>query len=544
MKILFKFLAIIFTSVALIGAISCEQPAPDQNDPEQEQPDNKPDEKDTTDNSGIVKLNYEIQSTYQTLHFEELGEYQIILSNTDKINESGMPTEEGGLVYLLYMYNAIDEDPMNASLPSGVYNTGEEKAEWTLYFEHSAAFLYIDGQIVLSTIDGSVKVTKDKGDYTITVDADLPMLSKDEKAHIVAQYTGDLNIIDITTPLVPEIEENVDLEFEAAYGRYFGNFYLPHSDDINLTFTQGETQVSENGAITLVDGYALYLFSVYMPKLENYNTENVVLAEGTYYIDSEKTWLMYSESSLPYLIDRGEYEKNPFGEDYIQVGSYLIYTDKETGEIKEGLLSSGTMEVTHDGNGGYEIIFDFVAPNGINIKGSYTGAFTKMLNVNDNDLQPIMQTRPWTSLQGDCEINFLEGTELNVYISGNYLDPAYDQVILTLAHPTKAGEVIMSQIVVDRGAANSGIPTGKYNVSWDIKPYTIFPGWYSMNMDLLYTWYGDNREESSNLVAISGGHINISKDESDIYTFDIEFTDQAGHKISGSWTGSAIYPTN
>ncbi len=548
MKNLFKLLTIIFTSVALIGAVSCEQPAPDQNPDTPENPEN-PDNKDTTDNSGIIELNFEIQSTYQTLHFEDLGEYQIILSNTDKVDESGMPTEEGGLVYLLYMYNDIDEDPMNATLPSGVYNTGEEKTAWTLYHEHSAAFLYIDGQIVLSTIEGSVKVAQEKGEYTITVDAELPMINTEEEMHFVAQYNGDLNIIDITTPLVPEIEENVDLEFEAAYGRYYGNFYLPHSDDINLTFTLGETQVSSNGAVELVDGYALYLFSVYMPKLEDYNTDNVVLAEGIYSVDSEKKWLMYSESSLPFLIDRGEYEKNPFGEDYIQVGSYLHCIDKETGEITEGLVKSGTMEVRHIGTG-YEIIFDFVAENGVKLQGTYTGEFDNMLNLNDNDLQSIMQARPWTTLESDHEITFTDGTEWIIYNSGNYLYPEYDQIIFTLTHPTKPCELIMAQIVVEQGAANNGIPTGTYTVSWDIKPFSILPGWRSMNNDPLYTYYGDSNPDpddpqySKHIAAIAAGTINITKDDADNYTLDIAFEDQAGHKITGTWTGPVTYPAN
>ncbi len=553
MKTLLKTLAILCTSIGLISSVSCTpQENPDQkpDTPETpETPENPEEPKDTTDTSGIIELTHEIQTTYQTLHFDGLGEYQLILSNTDKIDESGMPTEEGGLVYLLYLYNAIDEDPMNATVPSGVYETGTEKTEWTLFFEHSAAFLKIDGQVLLSTVEGQVKVSRENGEYNIIVDADLPMLSSDETAHLVAQYKGDLNIIDITAQLMPEIEEDVELEFEAAYGRYYGNFYLPHADDINLTFTVGETKVSSNGVVELVDGYSLYLYSVYMPKLEDYNTDDVVIAEGTYSIDTDRRWLLYSESTLPYLIDKGIYEKNPFGEDYIQVGSYLQYIDKETGDKREALLESGTMDVVHSGSG-YEIVFSFTAANGISVEGSFSGEFDGIGNYNDNDLQPIMAARPWTTLTGDHTLTFIDGTELIIYNAGNYLLPEYDQIIFTLTHPTQPCELIMAQVVVDRGAADAGLPTGTYTVSWDIEPYSILPGWYSMNTDPLYTWFGDSNPDpndpqySKHIVAIAAGSIEISKDASGNYTLDIAFEDQAGHKITGSWTGPLIIPSN
>ncbi len=535
MKYIFKSIAIIFTAILLSGLYSCTDPI--EPDPGQEEPGDT----DSTEVSGIVELGYSLQSTYQTLHFENLGEYQLLLSNTEKIDEQGMPAEEGGLVFLLYLNNAIDEDPMNATLPSGVYTSSEEKEEWALVTEHSAAFLCINGEIAMSPMDGTVTVKNEKGDYIIDIDTDLPMLSTDTMVHLTARFTGDLGLIDITSPLAPEIKEDVNLEFDGVYGRYYGNFYYPHSDDINLTFTLGDVTVDEYGIARLTDGYSLCLYSVYMPKLDNYNTQDITIAEGTYSVDTDRTWLMYSESSMPFLIEKGQYEKNPFGEDYFPVGSYLEYIDKETGETKLGLLNSGTMTVVRNGDN-YEFTFDFIAENGVKIKGTYTGKFTSMINANDNDLQPIMQARPWTTLTGDIQIDFVEGTEFCIYLSGNYLDPAYDQVIFTLAHPEDPGAVIMSQIVTERGAANTEIPTGTYTVSWDIKPFTIFPGWYSMNQDPLYTWYGDTREESINLVAIDAGTIEITKNGSD-YTLNINFTDQKGYKITGTWTGPAIYPS-
>ncbi len=534
MKNLFKYIAILFTCFALIGTMACTKPGPDEG-PDTENP------ADSTDNSGIIKLDYEIQSIYQTLHFDGVGEYQIILSNTNKLNESGMPTEEGGLMFLLYLYNAIDEDPLNATIPSGVYSSVEGKSEWGLSFGHSAAFLCVtDGELALSPIQGDVTVAFNNGKYTVDIDTDLPMITEgDSVLHINAQYQGDLTFIDRTSPLEPGFTNDVDLEYTDVYGRYYGNFYYPHSDDINLTFTIGEVSVDNYGIATLVDGYSLCLYSVYMPKLEDYNTKDITIAEGTYTIDSEDTWLMYSESSIPFLIERGKFEKNPFGEDYFPVGSYLQYIDKETGETLRALLSSGTMEVKRNGSS-YDFTFDFKAENGVKITGSYSGEFTSLINANDNDMQPIMQDRPWTTLTADRQIEFLAGTECILYNSGNYLDPAYDQVIFTLAHPTEPCEIIMSQIVVEKGAAANGFPTGTYNVSWDIKPFTVFPGWYSMNQDLLYTWYGDSREESTNLAAIAGGSIEISKDSAGKYTLAFDFVDQKNNKITGTWTGNVI----
>ncbi len=528
MKNLFKRFAAAFAMVALVGVTACNEKEPDV---PQEPVD------------GTIEMNVEIQSTYSTQPFAEIGEYCVILSNTLNITDQGMPNEVGGLVVQLTLLNMPDEDPMNAVLPSGTYSTTDLEEMFALSYQGSAAFLrYEEGDsgVSFSAIDGTAHVVNENGQYTITIDAELPMMrdEADQPIQLKAIYRGGLSFIDVSPEVVPGFTSDQNVTFEEAHGRYYGNWYIPHADDLNINFLMGQYEMNADGAIRLIDGYELTLNSIFMPKYENYNDEFIPLAEGTYVVDTDNRWTNGSETALPYLIKPGGFIESEYAGGIMMTGSALTQIDAKTGEKFTGLLDSGTMTVTRNGES-YEIVFDFLADNGVRLQGSFSGDLN-MVNKNDNDKHEVMQDQPWTTLDADHQINFLENSACLAYNLGNYLDPAFNQWVVTIVPAGEdPGELLMVQLVVDKAATE--IPVGTYTVSWDMAANTMFPGWYTFGRQTLYSWFGDSTPDaegySSEIVAIAGGTIVLSKDASGNYTFDINLTDQADHKITGTWTG-------
>lgn len=71
-----------------------------------------------------------------------------------------------------------------------------------------------------------------------------------------------------------------EVSFTLAKGRYYGNWFCPHADDMLLQFYHGNFNENE----VLTNGYYLQLSSCYMHKLLDYNMENPPLEEGTYQV--------------------------------------------------------------------------------------------------------------------------------------------------------------------------------------------------------------------------------------------------------------------
>ena len=232
----------------------------------------------------VVKLKLLEKASYRTDNEPGNGNYVIRLASGE-IGKDDLPTNIGDYLVRLDLYNVADSDPWNATLPAGEYHAGEETAQigcWDV--ETTNVFTRISSDpangVVYSYVTGGTVLVQRKGD-TYTIDMDIVM---EDGEPFRGHFKGDI-IFEKYEPETPQgtyqpFTEDQEVSFTLAQGRYYGNWFCPHADDMLLQFYHGNFNENE----VLTNGYYLQLSSCYMHKLLDYNMENPPLEEGTYQV--------------------------------------------------------------------------------------------------------------------------------------------------------------------------------------------------------------------------------------------------------------------
>ena len=463
----------------------------------------------------------------------DIGLYSLILTSGDT-DEYGTPSSVGDITLSLDLYAALDDDTMNPTLPDGTYSAGSKTAG---SFDPSYTYVITrtgEGTSTTSTttspiISGTVTVTHEGDNYTILVNGQT--FSGDE---VLAQYTGPIAFTYNASSEYKDFTEDQNVTMEYEQGRYWANWFYPHADDFALEFFTG--QFDENGKQT--DGYYLYI-PAWMPKLADYNTSTPLPAEGTYTITAAKSTTL---NWIPYDIQQGE--KVTLWEQDFTTGAYLTRIDASTGKRYMAVLTAGTMTVKKNGNG-YSVVLDAQTAAGIKVKATYDGTIG-LTNYCDNDTNPQTPQRPWSTLSGDVNLNFNSTTTANVYFMGEDLKRGYySWIVQIVADPQKDDYVTLEMLTPV--SAGTSFPTHTYDVNDNLTAYTALPGFTKYGGgDVAYCWYGDLNSVDSEgyattLAPINSGTISVTANSSSNYTFAFDTKDDAGHSITGSFTGTTNF---
>lgn len=464
----------------------------------------------------------------------ELGNYTLALA-VGELDENDMPATTGSMMMQIDLFAAVDGDTQNATLPNGTYQAGKNEA-FTFNPSYTYAVLRTeeataesDGLTMLPLTSGDITVSRDGDTYTIDINCTL--ISGDS---LKARFTGPLAFTYTASSQYEKFTETQNITFTNEQGRYWGNFFYPHCDDMAMQFFTGT--VDTNGNLT--DGYYLYI-PAFMPKLADYNMTNPPLSEGVYDVRPTKSQTI---NWIPYEIQQGKV-MTIFERETV-VGAYLMRIDGATGKRYLGLLDSGTMKVTKQDNT-YSIVFDFATAEGIAIKGTYNGRVT-LTNYNDNDTNQNNVPRPWSQLTENISLNFNEWAEASVFFLGQDLKQGYNSwliYILDMKNERAKDDYITVELLTPV-ADGMALASREYVISNELGAYLLIPGFQKYGGgEVAYSWYGDmnsvdDEGYATKLAPINGGTMTLQKNSEDNYTFVFDFVDDAGHTIKGTWTGT------
>lgn len=468
-----------------------------------------------------------VSAVYRTDNEAVAGNYEVTFGNTTDM------AWEGDIQVFIDFYNEQDSDPINPVLPSGTYEPNTDFSA----FSYSPSSSYVDiivdgGELVSSPIMGTVTVERTGPTYTITVVGTLMLLDDMEFS---ARYTGTLQFVQGGTSAYEFFDEDFVVTAKDAQMRYWGGWFYPFADDVGIEMFDGT--FDENGSMTR--GYYVHLSRVFMPKYEDYNAENVPLADGIYEVYTKE--IPSAQYCQPYVIEPGSME-DLFGDKHF-VGSYITYVDNDTKKI--ALINSGTMTVERSG-ANYVIEADFVAENGVKVTLSYEGELL-VGNFNDND--ESMFERPYSTLTEDHVYNMPAEATYYAACLGEYMKPGYDLWFLTIygannTYPDGYGDMFTAEFVVERGGSRDELPTGTYTISLEVKDHAMFPGIVDFAGSILFTWYGDLTPDadgySSETAPITSGTVVIEDAGEGKHRFVFDLVDDADNKITGEWTGSGL----
>lgn len=494
----------------------------------------------------VVKLHVLDEAIYFMPKTEtDKGNYTLRIGTAEPMDNK-MPASVGDIIVQLDLYHQPDAHPENATLPSGEYRmatNGIEDATWNA--SHTAVFSRYstsDNGIEYAQMhEGTIQVQR-KGD-TYTIDMDVTL---EDGETFRGFFKGDIIFEKYEKPEVSDgylpFEEDQDITFDSGQMRYIGSWFMPHADLMYLEFFNGKFKDNQ-----LVDGYYLYLTS-YMHKLADYN--NPKLEEGTYNVFGRNV----GESplhQLPMTINHGTWEA-PMGS-YMAQGSYLMHINERTGKQRIALLQSGTLTVKANGDN-YDFTFDFVArfiddtAEPIKIKGSYNQQFL-IENKNNNDSPDSgMPEKPMSNLEKDRKLEFApQMTQVTAYAMGDYLYPNLNSWQINFDGGDYLADYITIEFFTDPKDGIASLPTGTYTVEQKFAPYYALPGFYPKTADtggMEYAWYADMKTKDASGIAevaapLASGTMTVSQEGSD-YKFVFDFTDDAGHKVSGEWKGTVL----
>lgn len=459
-----------------------------------------------------------VEAEYSETNAAGAGDYYVCLATSDP-DVNGDPANVGDVVLGLELFNAKDKDPMNAVLPDGDYTPAADLSAFS--WSVNASFFYIrtDKSVELRPISGGkVNVKRDGNNYTLLID--IVTLTGE---NLKARYVGPIQFVQGATA-AERFDEPQNVEFEGAQGRYFGNWYNPFSDDMTLEFYAGEVQDGK-----LVDGYWLNI-PAFMSKLDDTSVQSVPVENGTY-------TLCYGIKSIQYIpktFKKGEQVN--FNGMLLDMGTYLKHFDSKTGRTTIGYVVGGDMKISGSASS-YSVEFNFVTEEGVELKGKYSGAIN-LENKCDNSNREVLES----TLKEDHKLNFPDDTKADAHYLGDYLHVGLDSWLLYFMGETE-GDTIMLEFFTEKNSA-AQLPDGMYTVG-DFKTFKanyIIPGFYPYGGgDLPFSWYGDTSSEDSQgysqkLAPIYGGTMKVSK-EGGNHTFEMNFKDDKGHAITGTWSG-------
>lgn len=479
-----------------------------------------------------IKTDLLVSAYYSTDDNTALGNYTVVIGNAIP-GDDGYPAEENEIQFQLDFYASPDKDPMNAVLPSATYQPTDQPAELTFARTTSIMYLRANGELhSVPIITGEIEVSREGGNYTILLDCGL--LSGET---FKARYKGPIQFTETHSASQTPFSEPQDVKLEIGQGRFYGNWYYPHSDDMSLEFFAGDFDANN----TFVNGY-YFRVEMWMPKVEDLTPQTTItIANGEYRIARQH---LPSNQYPPMCFTEGEH--TDFMGMLYNTGTYLLYVDGEAGKNKIAFIKEGTITVTRTGNT-YKLVGDMTSEEGVSIKVTYEGE-VNIRNFVNNLNEP---ERPMSSLTSDHQLSFHENLKAEFYNLGECLMPGLNSwmFLLTAAEDETdensplVGDMITGEFLVS-AADGMTLQPGTYTISRELKPFTLHPGYMPYgSAEVGYTWYGDMSSVDATgsaaiLAPINAGTMTVTK-EGDEYKFVFDFQDDAtpANSITGEWTG-------
>lgn len=461
------------------------------------------------------------------LGYEEKGDYgyyHLELGTADA-DETGFPANIGDMQVVLNLCGPKSESLLDPVLPAGMYRVGTGAQPYTYDVTNSAIWIRVeegpDGNETLPMIDGTVDVRiDDNGVY------DIRMEFTTMAGDINLSYTGDLTFPGGYGEYNP-FDQDVELTFSGAQGRFWGNWYYPLGADMAVQFYVG-TIVDNN----LVDGYILNMdFTEPIPA--NKKDPNPRVADGVYVCDFRTD--VENNTYRPFTFNPGE-SIDFWGEMY-PTKSYMTY-NAPTGQRNLGLITGGTMTVSENGT---KFVFNLTTENGHTVTGTYTGT-PYIVNYNDDDENT--PTPPYSTL--DHNINGFNWKPTTVAYSYNYghtIMPDLNTLTFMITDLDFTGGDYLQFDLLTEGET---MADGTYTLNWTLEDNTALPGTIDYGGNIIFSWYGDLDSTDDEgyqdcLAALAGGTFTISTEADGSRKIVINVTDDAGNTIQGEFVTSEIF---
>ena len=442
---------------------------------------------------------------------DNFGEYAIVISN-GPVDQTGQPTEAGGISILLALVNEQPSDMDNISVPAGYYRCNNGLALKTCDITRSAVQTCgEEGDVTNEPIIGGTVDVRRSGE-TYDVRAELTTMS----GIVNARFRGRMPIeAHITSS--GEFTEDVTANIDGAQGRFYGSWTRPFADDMTLQLYTGDG----------TKGYWINI-PVNMPKVADPMNPVQHLADGVYKIDPREIVSKYTY--MPFTMELGR-ELDMWGSVY-PVGTYVIYTGDNAGENRMSLICDGTMTVS---DGGTKISLDLINKGGKHIRAEYSGNVT-IKNFCDNDANEI---KPIDTLTGDYALTFTSVQKAVCYAMGSYVKEGLYNYIVQVTDPNMAkGDFVQLELC----STSEDFPDGTYTIDDSFTDFSGIRGHMDYGGVPDFSVVGNLEKYDAQgyqeiQACVGSGTVTFETvDGGKKITFNLVSAD--GHKITGTNTGS------
>lgn len=446
----------------------------------------------------------------------DLGSYTLTVG-TDIPDATGEPAKIGDFQLAVTFTAAVSEDARNAILPTGRYTMGAGTEEGTFNVQKSAIYLRTEegdnGVEAMPIIAGTFDVSYKQGDYTIKGSvATLQGTAYD------LIYTGPIGFdpgIGESSPF----DQDLNIAFEGAQMRFYGNWYAPFSDDLSLQLYTGSFD-DENGLQT--EGY-WFNIDLNIPLVSDPWAKNITVPDGVYTVDWREeaehyTWLPYT-----FILGR---VVDVFG-NLSPIHTYITYK-AQSGQVSLGVITEGTITVSNQGR---KFDFKLTMDNGKTLTGSYSGNVA-CFNFHDADA-PKMEL-----LDHDVDLKWAPNTVAITFNEGNtILKDVNSYLVMITEADYAAGDYIALTLLTDQ----ERLADGTYEIG-KIANFGGLRGYMTYGGEIIYSWYSDlssadDEGYQSVLAPLTGGTVTISTISETVRKFEMNFTTQEGKTVKGTFQG-------
>lgn len=454
----------------------------------------------------------------------ELGVYRVEFA-TARPDSDGLPPLPGDVTMSLVLNAPWTDDIQNPELVPGYYRIGNGTKNFTFDAPRSVVYIRTGEEATSVTpmmiIDGTIDIRKEEsGQYDIRFE----MVTL-EGYPLYYNFLGDVEL-PAGVGDQEKFTEDLDITFQGASGRFYGNWYYPFAADMTMQLWSGEM----NPSGSLKEGYILNLdFSETKP--ENPMHPNQRVADGVYKPENREG---FAYTYLPFTFNKGEVV-DFMGMTYVSK-TRLEYQGAD-GSRKLGLITDGSFTVSNNGS---SFLFDLITEDGIHVRGTYNGV-PNIGNYCDNDEKEPQ--RPYSSMQGDKVLNFPADAAILSYNDGETILEGLNTLTLIVAEPAMThGDYVMIDLLSD----DTFVADGTYTMTWDLGEDHMIPGTIDYAGGMLFSWYGDLDSEDpiegyhTVLACLASGTITLSTNDDNTRTVVFNLVDDAGNTLTGQYTGPFI----
>ena len=480
-----------------------------------------------------VNLNYNPRSLFYATDGTLRDNFFLTFSDVevkyDDTDQSISISQAGWILCLdLYATNVPTAD-VEYVLPDGIYTKGNGTADMTYSNDYSYAVKVDDeGNMLTYPVEGEVTVScDDNGLYTIICDCE----GYGETVHF---QTSPTKITYANTEggqsgsILPQIGADIITDFTGARASYRGNLFGANTGNMVISFYNCDYN-HETGAHTGT-GYCVQLClfnrlfaessaAQIIPGLYSRQTN---FSKFSYYPGVEVTY-----SGITGII-----------------GCLAQHHDAND-NFSYACITGGSADIEENPDGTYTVAIDMTTADGHVVRGTYVGRIpifddsedeptVHISNLEDNVVLDLKQI-PVARLYRMDDINDLGRWTLDIGSRGGL-----DQCIVD-----NGGDIIRMELLTDK-QLYADIPDGTYNVlpnryENSLISGSLMPGYFYNGGELTGTCY-QHFEEGRYLVmdflapAVDGNVI-IRTEADGTKTFVMDFIDDAGFSISGSWQG-------